>query len=242
MESLETILHVRDLTLIKEDRIILDNVNIQVKKGEVCAILGDNGAGKSSMAYTIMGLSDFKPTRGRIIFLGQDISLLSINERAKRGISLAWQEPTRFEGLQVKDYLTLSCKDNPTKYLEMVGLDGKKYLERAVDNSLSGGERKRIELASILSLKPKLVILDEPDSGIDILGMGYLKKIIDGFKLEGSSILLITHQRDVLQLADSAYLLCNGRVNYQGEAKEVTKYYRAKCSKCSEGGKNNGEP
>ncbi len=146
---------------------ILHDLNLHVLPGEIHAILGMNGTGKSTLASVIMGLSGFAPTSGNIVFQGEDITTLSISGRAKRGITLAWQEPARFEGLTVKEYLELGKRSSPgggpppVECLVMVGLPPDRYLQRTVDATLSGGERKRVELASVLSMGPRLSIVEE---------------------------------------------------------------------------------
>jgi Fe-S cluster assembly ATP-binding protein len=171
------VLDLVDIGLSIGGRPILHDLNLHVLPGEIHAILGANGTGKSTLASVVMGLSGFSPTSGKVIFQGEDITALSISGRAKRGITLTWQEPARFEGLTVGEYLELGrqCSPgggpSPGECLLMVGLPPDRYLQRAVDSTLSGGERKRVELASVLAMEPRLSILDEPDSGIDALSL-----------------------------------------------------------------------
>lgn len=144
------LLEINNLGYKAGDKNILDGFSMTIESSEVHALLGTNGTGKSTLAYLIMGCDGYRPTSGEIIFDGKIINNLKIHERAKLGITMAWQEPVRFEGISVKDYLTLKNKDiDPAHYLEMVGLHPELYLHRMVDKSLSGGERKRIELASV---------------------------------------------------------------------------------------------
>ena len=213
---------------------IIDGLNMTIEASEVHALLGTNGTGKSTLAYLIMGCKEYKPTSGNIVFEGQVINDLQIHERAQRGITMAWQEPVRFEGISVKDYLTLKTKDvDPSPYVEMAGLNPGLYLHRMVDKSLSGGERKRIELASILALKPKLAILDEPDSGIDMLSTQDIINVINSFKEHGSSVLLITHREEIALVADRASQLCQGKIVCTGDPEKVAEYYKSKsCIVC----------
>jgi Fe-S cluster assembly ATP-binding protein len=179
-------LKIQDLTLKRDDRTILQKINLTVKAGEIYGILGPNGAGKSSLAYAIMGCNGYQPNEGKIIFEGEEINNLPTWERAKLGISLAWQEPARFEGITVEDYLLLGMKEKNRieveESLHRVLLDPKEYLTRKVNKTLSGGERKRIELAAIFTMKPRLAILDEPDSGIDILALNRIMEFIRALK------------------------------------------------------------
>jgi len=147
---------------------------------------------------------------------------------------MAWQEPVRFEGISVKDYITLKSKDvNPSYYLEMAGLHPALYLHRMVDKSLSGGERKRIELASILALNPKLAVLDEPDSGIDMLSTQDIINVINSFKKNGSAVLLITHREEIALIADKASQLCGGKIVCSGSPGKVADYYKSRqCLVC----------
>ncbi|MEM4658631.1 MAG: ABC transporter ATP-binding protein [Candidatus Methanosuratincola sp.] len=228
------LLEVKELTFESGGRRILDRVSISVWAGEVHAILGTNGTGKSTLAYVIIGCDGYKPTSGAILFEGRDIGELKIYDRARLGITMAWQEPVRFEGISVREYLTLRNRElDPSHYLELVGLKPEHYLERMVDKSLSGGERKRIELASVLSLNPRLAILDEPDSGIDMLSMGDIISVIDAFRDNGASVLLITHREEVARIADRASLMCGGKVVYSGPPDIVTDYYKSRrCVVC----------
>lgn len=150
---------------------------------------------------------------------------------------MTWQEPVRFEGISVHDYLTLrDGETDPGRYLEMVGLDPLLYQDRMVDRSLSGGERKRIELASILVLRPRLAILDEPDSGIDMLSTRDIINVISAFKRDGAAVLLITHREEVALIADRASQLCGGRIICSGTPAKVAEHYKAKhCLTCRGG-------
>ncbi len=231
------ILIVKDLYVKKNDSMILKGLNLEVKKNEIHAIIGPNGAGKSTLSYSLMGCGDYKVLYGEVIFKGKNIINKSITERAKMGMTLAWQEPARFEGITVKKYLSLGMREYDEekiyKALEFVNLDPNIYLYRNVDDSLSGGERKRIEMASILCLEPDLAILDEPNSGIDIVSLDEITKILRYLKKNGSSVLVITHREEVANCADRAYLLCDGRIIRTGDPKEISEYYKSKCGKCS---------
>lgn len=228
------LLEIDGLTYGAGDKTILDDFSMTIEPSEVHALLGTNGTGKSTLAYLIMGCEGYMPSSGEIIFEGKTINTLKIHERSKLGITMAWQEPVRFEGISVSDYLRLKNKDiNPSYYLEMVGLHPELYLHRMVDKSLSGGERKRIELASILALNPKLAILDEPDSGIDMLSTQDIVNVINAFKKNGSSVLLITHREEIVLIADRASQICNGRIVCSGSPEKVAEYYKSrKCFVC----------
>ncbi|RLI87565.1 MAG: ABC transporter ATP-binding protein [Candidatus Altiarchaeales archaeon] len=223
-------LTVKDLRLERDKREILHGIDLEVKKGEIHAVLGPNGAGKSSLAYALMGCRGYEPIAGKIIFNDVDITNLSITERAKLGITLAWQEPARFEGLTVNDYLSLGKKNDVKEALEMVNLNPERYLNRFIE-TLSGGERKRVELASIVTLKPKLAILDEPDSGIDFISLNDLLELMIKLKND-TTILLITHNEAVAAISDKATMLCDGYIVKDGTPSEVTKYFRDICRRC----------
>lgn len=155
---------IEDLSLKSGEKTILRGINLKTKKGEIYSILGPNGAGKSSLAYILMGCAGYQPDCGKILFDGKEITGLPIWKRAKLGITLAWQEPARFEGITVKDYLLLSSKNRDgaagaEEALHKVLLEPGEYLDRKVDRTLSGGERKRIELAAVFIMRPRLAII-----------------------------------------------------------------------------------
>jgi len=230
------ILRVEDLCLEREGRDILRGVNLTVMPGQVYGLLGRNGSGKSSLAYTLMGCSGYRPAAGRILFAGQDITALSITERARLGLTLAWQEPARFEGLKVNDYLTLGMKAPSLGQIEealaAVALAPLTYLGRTVNDTLSGGERKRIELAAVFAMRPKLAILDEPDSGIDVLSLDDIVHLIRRLANEGTTVLLITHRDEMVPVADVAALMCEGEIVRVGEPAEVRHHYARRCRPC----------
>jgi len=227
---MEPILKVDNVKLIIDGKAILKGVNLEVNRGEIHAILGPNGAGKSTLAKLIMGIDDLKsPTEGEIIFDGKVINGLEVYERARLGITLAWQEPARFEGVTVEEYLRLSARNNPDvdirKCLEEVGLVPELYLKRFVDESLSGGERKRVELASILAFKPKLAILDEIDSGLDIDALRAVSEGINSMKDGKRSFLVITHYSRILDYIEPDYIhvLKDGKIIQTGGPELVAK-------------------
>ena len=228
------LLDIRGLSYDVADKRILDKLSLKIDEGEVHALLGTNGTGKSTLAYLITGCEGYRPASGEILFDGRAIDELQIHERAGLGITMAWQEPVRFEGITVRNYLTLKNKEtDQSVYLDMVGLNPSLYLHRMVDKSLSGGERKRIELASILALKPRLAVLDEPDSGIDMLSTKDIIRVINLFKENRSSVLLITHREEIALIADRASQLCRGRILCSGTPEKVAEYYKSKkCLVC----------
>jgi len=228
------ILEIKSLAYKAGYKNILEGFSLTVDPAEVHALLGTNGTGKSTLAYLAMGCEGYRPSSGEIVFDGKVINDLKIHERANLGITMAWQEPVRFEGISVRDYLALKNRGtDPSQYLEMVGLSPELYLGRMVDKCLSGGERKRIELASVLALHPKLAILDEPDSGIDMLSTQDIVNVISAFKKNGSSVLLITHREEIVLIADRASQICNGRIVCSGNPEKVAEYYKSrKCLVC----------
>ncbi len=213
---------------------ILQDIDLAVRRGEIHALVGANGSGKSSLALLVMGCSGYAPSRGTLSWEGQPIVDEPMHERARRGITLAWQEPARFEGIRVDDYLSLGEREvDPERALEHVGLDPDRYLSRFVDKSLSGGERKRIELAAVVALKPRLAILDEPAAGVDLVSIDEVVRVIRWLKGQGSAVLLITHREDVAACADRASQLCGGRIVCSGDTGVVIERYKERaCFKC----------
>jgi len=227
-------LQVKNLKLMLDGKPIIDDLSLNVEKEEILAILGINGTGKTTLAYLIMGVS-YLPDGGEVIFDGEDITRYSISQRAKRGITLAWQEPARFEGLSIREYLSLSNKlkiEEIEDYLWAVGLPPSQFLNRAVDASLSGGERKRVELASVLAMRPKLAILDEVDSGIDVVSLPHIVNGIAKMKSLGSSVLLITHSEDTIDIADRVSVMCAGKIFKTGSPREMCQWFKQNCQVC----------
>ncbi len=219
-------LELRNLTVKKDEKNIVKNVNLHVNRGEVHVLLGVNGSGKTTLAQAIMGIY---PYEGNIFFEGKNIDSLNVWERARLGITLAFQEPARFEGLRVRDYLMLSAKEKSIENVKLaiktVGLPYSILFEEIGEN-LSGGERKRVELAAVLLMNPKLAILDEPDSGVDILSFSLISDVILRMKSHNSSVLLITHSEDMVNIGDRATILCEGKVAITGERDKVKNMFK----------------
>jgi len=234
--SEQAILEVEDLQLDLGGKRILDHLSMEFWPGHVHAVIGPNGAGKSTLASTIMGLAGYRDIQGDIRFEGESIRSLSVDERARRGITLAWQEPARFEGLTVRAFIAAGAKDgseaNLRRTLEFVGLSPDAYLDRAVDKTLSGGERKRVELASILAMEPRLVIMDEPDSGIDVEALNRIFEAIRTLKRQGTTVLLITHSLAVLKQADHGFLICCGKMMNKGAVDKIEAFFGTSCIPC----------
>lgn len=205
-------------------REILQDVNLTLD-GHVMALTGPNGGGKSTLAKVIAGI--VTPTSGQILLDGEDITHMSITERARHGISYAFQQPVRFKGLRVKDLLMLATgRDhdmaNACKYLSEVGLCARDYLDRELNDSLSGGEMKRIEIAMTLARGTKLNIFDEPEAGIDLWSFQSLIHVFENMRKNvDSSILIISHQERILNIADQIAYLRDGRVERCGSREEI---------------------
>ena len=230
------VLELRDVTLELGGRRILNGLTVDFWEGHVHALIGPNGAGKSTLAGAIMGLPDYRHMQGEILLDGEPIQDLPVDERARRGITLAWQEPARFEGLRVDKFILAGAKERSgatvRRVLERVGLDPEKYAARAVDKTLSGGERKRIELASILAMEPRVVLMDEPDSGIDVEALTRIFDALADFKELGATVIMITHSQEVLKHAEHAFLLCDGRIIDKGAVGRIDDYFGDKCVCC----------
>ncbi len=236
--SPEIILALRNVSLSLGGNRILDDLSIDFWQGHIHAMVGPNGAGKSTLASVIMGLNGYTGHDGDVLFEGRSINGLAVHERARLGMTLAWQEPARFEGLPVQSFLRAAAKDKSddrVNYaLEQVGLDPVVYGQRAVDRTLSGGERKRIELASILVMEPKLVLMDEPDSGIDIEALDRIFEAMQELRRQGSTVVAITHSLPVLRQADHAFLFCCGRLVNKGSVNTIARYFEQRCHSCDD--------
>ena len=203
---------------------ILNNVNLKIDE-RFTAITGPNGGGKSTLAKMIAGI--IQPTSGQIIFDGQDITNLSITDRAKLGISFAFQQPVRFKGITVLDLIRLAAGtklsvDGACKYLSEVGLCARDYINREVNASLSGGELKRIEIATVIARGMKLSVFDEPEAGIDLWSFQNLIKVFEKMHEETQgSIVIISHQERILNIADKIVVIANGEVANVGKKDEI---------------------
>ena len=228
------LLQIHNLTFAAGNQKILDRLDLTIHPREIHALLGANGSGKTTLAYLLMGCEGYIPMTGSVLFNGTDLLRLKMHERAKLGLTLAWQEPARFEGLTIREYLSLGHPElTPESLLLQVGLDPERYLNRRVDKALSGGERHRIELASVLCMKPRLAILDEPAAGIDMLSISHIITVIRTLQENGGAVLLITHQEEVAAIADSASQLCNGRIIFSGDPAHVIEHFRGRtCVRC----------
>ena len=204
---------------------IIENVSLQIDERFV-ALTGPNGGGKSTLAKLIMGI--YTPTSGKIFFNGVDITEKSITERANMGITFAFQQPVRFKGIRVKDLLRLAAGkrisvSEACSYLSEVGLCARDYIDREINSSLSGGELKRIEIATLLARHTKLSVFDEPEAGIDLWSFQNLIRIFEKMRSEirDSSIVIISHQERILQIADEILVLSEGRISQRGTPEEI---------------------
>lgn len=205
---------------------ILKHINLTVDDGKFIVITGPNGGGKTTLAKAIMGL--VTPTSGQIFWNGEEVTNLSITDRARRGISYGFQQPPRFKGITVHDLLLLAAgqeklsKDKCCAYLTKVGLCANDYLDREVDVSLSGGEVKRIEIASILARNAELMIFDEPEAGIDLWSFARLTETFEQIHAQGSAtMIIISHQERIISLADEVIVVGDGAIRHRGTASEI---------------------
>ena len=218
-------LELKNISFSADGKQILKNINLVIDDAKFVVITGPNGGGKSTLAKVIAGI--ISPDSGQILLDGQDITDWSITDRARAGVSFAFQQPVRFKGVTVKDLITLaSGKDISTAaacdYLAQVGLCAKDYIDREVNASLSGGELKRIEIATVMARKTKLTLFDEPEAGIDLWSF---KNLIDVFeKMHDeiqASIMIISHQERILNIADQVVVISNGEIAQIGTKEEV---------------------
>ncbi len=204
---------------------ILKDVNLEVETGKFIVITGPNGSGKTTLAKAVMGLVE--PTGGSIVFDGTELMGKSVTERARLGVSYGFQQPPRFKGLQVIDLLSVAAgkklkRDDCCAYLTRVGLCAEEYVNREIDASLSGGEVKRIEIASILARNSALMIFDEPEAGIDLWSFTKLTETFEQIhESSESTIIIISHQERIIRLADELVLVADGSVAMRGSVEEV---------------------
>lgn len=222
-------LELRNVSYNIEDELgkkeIIHDISLKLDENKFYVITGPNGGGKSTLARLIAGI--YKPSSGQIFFDGNDITEMSITERAKCGISFAFQQPVRFKGITVKDLITLAAGDrlstaSACEFLSEVGLCARDYINREVNASLSGGELKRIEIAITLARAAKLSVFDEPEAGIDLWSFNNLIKVFEKLhEKTNGSIIIISHQERIINIADEIILVANGKVSKTGNKADI---------------------
>lgn len=237
-------LELKNISLSVEDEFtgngqkeILRDVSLTIETGKLVVVTGPNGGGKSTMAKMIAGI--LKPNQGQILLDGEDVTDLDITQRATRGISFAFQQPVRFKGITVRDLINLASGREISDceacgYLKEVGLCARDYIDREVNASLSGGEIKRIEIATVMARKTKLTIFDEPEAGIDLWSFNNLIDVFKNLRKEiNGSTLIISHQERILDIADEIIVIADGKVMARGKKEEVLpELLREDCQYC----------
>ena len=225
---------------------ILQGISLTIPEHKFIVVTGPNGGGKTTLAKAIMGIVE--PTGGQILWNGQDVTHMSITDRARLGISYGFQQPPRFKGLRVRDLLSMAAgndkltRDEACQYLTRVGLCAKDYIDREVDTSLSGGEVKRIEIATILARKSGLMIFDEPEAGIDLWSFARLTETFrDIHDRRDATLIVISHQERIIDLADEIIMVSGGKIVKQGPKDQIFPEILANtisgCSYLTEGAK-----
>ena len=220
-------LELQNINFEREGKKILNNINLKIDTNKFIAITGPNGSGKSTLAKIIMGIE--KPDSGKIIFQEKDITNMPIEERANLGMSFAFQQPVKFKGITVYDLLRIASKKQITKkeaceILSQVGLCAKEYVDREVNGSLSGGELKRIEIATVAVRQTKLTLFDEPEAGIDLWSFNNLIEIFENMRdIVKGTTLIISHQERILEIADEVILMKNGQIEKIETSEEFLK-------------------
>ena len=230
-----------EVTENQETLPIVTDVSFTVQDGEMLVITGPNGGGKSTIAKLLMGI--IKETKGSILLDGVDITSMSIDERAKAGIGFAFQQPPAFKGMTVRRLLNLAAGEElpenvSCKLLSSVGLCAKEYLDREVDATLSGGERKRVEIATVMAKEHKVSVFDEPEAGIDLWSFSMLIKRFEEIHREKKEcLILISHQERIIRMADKIMVIEDGEVKQYGSREEVlpTLFTQEGCGKCANG-------
>lgn len=236
-------LELKNISFTRENRNILNDINLKLDTDQFIVVTGPNGSGKSTLAKIIMGIE--KPDKGQVLFDGKDITKMSIDERANLGISYAFQQPVKFKGITVYDLLKLASGEDINKatacnMLSKVGLCAKEYVEREVNSSLSGGELKRIEIATVAVRKSKLTIFDEPEAGIDLWSFQNLIKVFENMrKTTKGSTLIISHQERILNIADKIVLMNAGKIEKVAAKEEILNNVLGETACCKLGGGDN---
>ena len=236
-------LELKNICFTRDNKKILDNINLKIDEDKLIAITGPNGSGKSTICKIIMGIE--RPDSGQVILNGEDITNLSIDERARKQISFAFQQPVKFKGITVYDLIKLSAgkdinKKEACDILSNVGLCAKEYIDREVNGSLSGGELKRIEIATIAVRESKLTIFDEPEAGIDLWSFNNLIQIFENLqRSKKSSIIIVSHQERILNIADNVILMKDGKIEKIAQKEEILESIEKPCCRIKRG-ENNG--
>lgn len=236
-------LELKNISFTRENRNILNDINLKLDTDQFIVVTGPNGSGKSTLAKIIMGIE--KPDKGQVLFDGKDITKMSIDERANLGISYAFQQPVKFKGITVYDLLKLASGEDINKatacnMLSKVGLCAKEYVEREVNSSLSGGELKRIEIATVAVRKSKLTIFDEPEAGIDLWSFQNLIKVFENMrKTTKGTTLIISHQERILNIADKIVLMNAGKIEKVAAKEEILNNVLGETACCKLGGGDN---
>ena len=237
-------LELKNISFTRDNKKILDKVNLEISKDKFIVITGPNGSGKSTIAKIIMGIE--KPDEGKVIFNGKDITNKTVDERAKLGFGFAFQQPVKFKGITVYDLMRISNKKEISKkdvcdILSQVGLCAREYVDREVNNSLSGGELKRIEIATIMVRNPKLAIFDEPEAGIDLWSFQSLIQVFEKVqKTAKGSTIIISHQERILNIADEIILMKQGKIEKKGTKDEMLNSLQIESTCCKIQGGING--
>lgn len=232
-------LEIKDICFTRDHKKILDHISLTLDEEKFYVITGPNGSGKSTLAKIIMGIT--KPDSGTILLNNQDITTLSVDERAKLGLGFAFQQPVRFKGLTVYDLLTISVgkkieKKEACALLSKVGLCAKEYVDREINSSLSGGELKRIEIATVIARNPKVAIFDEPEAGIDLWSFQNLTEVFKDLEKTSKGItLVISHQERILKIADEIILLEQGKIKKIGSKEEMLQIILSEPKCCMKG-------
>jgi Fe-S cluster assembly ATP-binding protein len=234
-------LSVKDLHVQVEGKTLLKGVSLFISPGEKVALLGPNGAGKTTLLLTLLGHPRYEIKKGEIIFKGKNITHLPINERAKMGMAIAFQQPPHIRGVKLRELLHIAADGLSEKRLESLAqkVNMREFLEREVNFGFSGGEKKRSEILQLMSMNPDLIMLDEPDSGVDIENIEIIGKALQDF-LKGKSALVITHHGHILDYIEvnKAYVLYDGKIACCGEPEKILTQVKEKgyaaCARCEE--------
>lgn len=235
-------LKIENLNLKLENKIILENITFGAKSGEITVITGANGSGKTTLLKTIAGIT--KPSNGKIFFNDMDITAHTITQRANDGFAFAFQHPPLFKGITVQNLLEFANKDAKDldiacNLLSKVGLCARNYINREFDKTLSGGERKRIELALTLARKASVNLFDEPESGIDMWSFEDLAQIFEDLKLQNKVVVIVSHNQKIIEKADNLIVLENGQIKKMGAPEDVLAHIKqGACAKLAQGGEN----